>query len=145
MKRNIAFLAIFFILVVSCHSQEVVKKTVVLPDTSRLRIIFAGDMMGHMPVVNAAYVDSLKTYDYTAFFEYIKPYISAVDLGILNLEVPLAGTPYSGYPQFSSPDELADGLKKVGFGVFITANNHSLDRGQEGFERTLKVLDSCKI
>jgi poly-gamma-glutamate synthesis protein (capsule biosynthesis protein) len=144
MKRNIAIL-FFFLLVTSCHSQEAVKKVVVAPDTSRLRIIFAGDMMGHMPVVNAAYVDSLKAYDYTQFFEYLKPYVAAVDLAVLNLEVPLAGPPYSGYPEFSSPDALADGLKKVGFGVFITANNHSLDRGQQGFERTIETLDTFRI
>jgi len=145
MKRNIAFLLLLFLLITSCHSQEVAKKTVVVQDTARLRIIFAGDMMGHMPVVNAAYVDSLKTYDYTQFFEYLKPYVSAVDLAVLNLEVPLAGPPFSGYPEFSSPDELADGLRSVGFGIFITANNHSLDRGKQGFERTLEILDSFKV
>ena len=145
MKRNIGFLFLFVFLTSSCHSQEIAKKIVIAPDTLRLRIIFAGDMMGHMPVVNAAYVDSLKAYDYTQFLEYVKPYTSAVDLGVVNLEVPLAGPPYSGYPEFSSPDALIDGLKSNGFGVFITANNHSLDRGKQGFERTLAMLDSFKI
>ena len=145
MKRNIALFLLLFLLITSCHSQEVVKKTVIVQDTSRLRIVFAGDMMGHMPVVNAAYVDSLKAYDYKQFFEYVKPYVSAVDLGVVNLEVPLAGPPYSGYPEFSSPDALIDGLKSIGFGIFITANNHSLDRNKQGFERTLEILDSFKI
>lgn len=143
-RKNIAFL-LLLLLVTSCHSQEAAKKVVIAPDTTRLRIIFAGDMMGHMPIVNAAYVDSLKAYDYTQFFEYLRPYVAAVDLAVLNLEVPLAGPPYSGYPEFSSPDALAGGLKKVGFGVFITANNHALDRGQQGFERTIETLDSFKI
>lgn len=145
MKRNIAFFLLLIVLTASCHSQEVVKKIVEVPDTSRLKIAFAGDMMGHMPVVNAAYVDTLKTYDYAPFFEYVRPYASTVDMGVVNLEVPLAGPPYSGYPEFSSPDALIDGLKSIGFGVFITANNHSLDRGKQGFERTLDILDSFKI
>jgi len=145
MKRNTAFLLLFLTITVSCHSQEVAKKIVVEPDTLRVKLIFAGDMMGHMPVVNAAYIDSLKTYDYSQFLEYVKPYTTSADLGIVNLEVPLAGPPYSGYPEFSSPDALIDGLKSVGFSLFITANNHSLDRGKQGFERTLMILDSFKI
>lgn len=145
MKRNTAFLLFWILMATSCHSQEVAKKIVTLPDTSHLRLVFAGDMMGHMPVVNAAYVDSLKAYNYSPFLEYVKPYTSAVDLGIVNLEVPLAGQPYSGYPEFSSPDALIDGLRSAGFQIFITANNHSLDRGKQGFERTLDVLDSFKI
>lgn len=144
-KKYIAFLLLISVFAISCHSQELVKKVVEVPDTSRLKILFAGDMMGHMPVVNAAYVDSLKAYNYSPFFEYIRPFALEADLGVVNLEVPLAGPPYSGYPEFSSPDALIDGLKSIGFGIFITANNHSLDRGKQGFERTLDILDSFKI
>ena len=98
-----------------------------------------------MPVVNAAYVDSLKAYDYSQFLEYVQPYTASADLAVVNLEVPLAGQPYSGYPQFSSPGALAEGLKKNGFNIFITANNHCLDRGKEGLEHTLQTLDSFNI
>ena len=114
-------------------------------DTSRLKIVFAGDMMGHMPLVSSTYNDSLKTYDYSPIFEYIKPYISSADLAVVNLEVTLAGSPFSGYPQFSSPDALANCLKDVGFDVLITANNHALDRGKKGVVRTIIVLDSLHI
>jgi 2',3'-cyclic-nucleotide 2'-phosphodiesterase (5'-nucleotidase family) len=114
-------------------------------DTSRIRIIFAGDMMGHMPLVSSAYVDSSKTYNYLPIFDYVKQYVSSADLAVVNLEVTLAGPPFSGYPQFSSPDALANALKEVGFDLLITANNHSLDRGKKGVERTIKVLDSLQI
>jgi poly-gamma-glutamate synthesis protein (capsule biosynthesis protein) len=117
----------------------------VIKDTSRLRIVFAGDMMGHMPLVSSTYNDSLKTYDYSPIFTYIKPFISSADLAVVNLEVTLAGPPFSGYPQFSSPDALANCLKEVGFNVLITANNHSLDRRKKGVERTITVLDSLQI
>jgi poly-gamma-glutamate synthesis protein (capsule biosynthesis protein) len=62
-----------------------------------------------------------------------------------NLEVTLAGPPYKGYPQFSAPDELAIALKEIGMDVLVTANNHSLDRGRKGVERTIEMLDSLKI
>jgi poly-gamma-glutamate capsule biosynthesis protein CapA/YwtB (metallophosphatase superfamily) len=143
--KHLPFVLFLLIITVSCHSQEAMRKVEVTPDTSHIRIIFAGDMMGHMPVVNAAYVDSLKTYDYNQFFEYVQPYTTSADMAIVNLEVPLAGQPYSGYPQFSSPGTLAEGLKKNGFQVFITANNHCLDRGKQGLEHTLQTLDSFQI
>ena len=39
----------------------------------------------------------------------------SADVAIANLEVTLAGPPYKGYPQFSSPDALARALKDIGF------------------------------
>ena len=62
-----------------------------------------------------------------------------------NLEVTLAGPPYMGYPQFSSPDELAVACKNNGMDVLLTANNHSCDRKNKGVIRTVEVLDSLKI
>jgi poly-gamma-glutamate capsule biosynthesis protein CapA/YwtB (metallophosphatase superfamily) len=67
------------------------------------------------------------------------------DIAIANLEVTLAGKPYKGYPEFSSPDELADAIKNAGFNVLVTANNHSMDRSKAGLERTIKVLDEKGI
>ncbi len=114
-------------------------------DTSFLKIIFAGDIMGHDAQISGAYVDSLKQYNYEPTFRYVKPYVESADIAIGNLEVTLGGPPYMGYPQFSSPDNLAIEAKKAGFDVLIMANNHALDRGSKGFNRTLQVLDSFNI
>lgn len=109
-----------------------------------VKIIFAGDLMSHMPQVNAA-KQADGSYDYTPCFRYVKPYIQQADLAILNLEVPLDGKPYSGYPQFSAPDALAACAKEAGFDIMTTANNHCMDRGRHGLERTLRALDSLGI
>ena len=109
-----------------------------------VRIIFAGDLMGHMPQHNAA-LQADGSYDYTPCFRYIKDYVSSADCAILNLEVPLAGKPYSGYPQFSAPDALAVAARDAGFDIMTTANNHCMDRGRRGLERTLDALDSLEI
>ena len=109
-----------------------------------VKIIFAGDLMGHMPQHNAARLED-GTYDYTPCFRYISNYVKSADLAILNLEVPLAGKPYSGYPQFSAPDALAEAAKEAGFDVMTTANNHCMDRGAHGLRRTLVVLDNLEI
>ena len=109
-----------------------------------LKIIFAGDLMGHMPQHNAARLPD-GTYDYAPCFRYVKDYVKSADLAIVNLEVPLAGKPYSGYPQFSAPDELASAAKEAGFDIMTTANNHCMDRGKNGLERTLRRLDMLGI
>jgi len=104
-----------------------------------LRIVFAGDVMGHDSQINAAYIDSSNTYDYKDCFSYLKPFLGDADIAVANLEVTLAGPPYKGYPRFSSPDALLDGLMNAGFNVLVNANNHALDRGSEGLERTQEV------
>jgi poly-gamma-glutamate capsule biosynthesis protein CapA/YwtB (metallophosphatase superfamily) len=114
-------------------------------DTTRLSLLFIGDIMQHDSQINAAYDPVNKRYDYTPCFQYIKPYIESADLAIGNLELSLAGPPYKGYPQFSSPDELLIGLKDMGMDVLVTANNHCVDTGKKGLERTIDMLDSMDI
>ena len=110
-------------------------------DTSKLKLVFAGDIMGHDSQILAAYDAEKDKYDYTECFRHLKPYLQEADIAIGNLEVTLAGPPYKGYPQFASPDALADALKDAGFDILVNANNHALDRGKQGLERTLDVLD----
>lgn len=114
-------------------------------DTTRLTLLFVGDVMQHDSQIAAAYNAISNSYDYGACFQYIKPIIQSAGLAFANLEVTLAGPPYKGYPQFSAPDQLAKELKSTGFDVLVTANNHSLDRRRKGLERTIHILDSMEI
>jgi len=114
-------------------------------DTSRLSLVFAGDIMGHDTQINGAWDALLGAYNYEPTFRYVADYVRHADIAVANLEVTLAGPPYKGYPEFSSPDALAEAAREAGFDVFIQANNHALDRGKTGFIRTLKVLDSLEI
>lgn len=109
-----------------------------VPDS--LVLLFAGDIMGHSPQFQAAHDPISKKYNYDICFQQVKPFINSADIAIANLEVPIAGKPYSGYPNFSSPDALLDGLKNAGYDVLLTANNHVLDRGQKGLERTIHSI-----
>ena len=63
-----------------------------------------------------------------------------------NLETTLAGTakPYQGNPMFNCPDEIVDAAKNAGFDMLLTANNHILDKGRAGLERTLEVYRSME-
>jgi poly-gamma-glutamate capsule biosynthesis protein CapA/YwtB (metallophosphatase superfamily) len=114
-------------------------------DTTRLSLLFLGDIMQHDSQISDAYEPATKRYDYNPCFQFVKPYIQAPDLAIGNLELTLAGPPYRGYPQFSAPDELLVALKDMGMDVLVTANNHCVDTGQKGLERTIQMLDSLRI
>jgi hypothetical protein len=114
-------------------------------DTTRLSLLFIGDIMQHDSQIADAYDKNSGAYNYHPCFQFIKPYTEAVDLAIGNLEVTLAGRPYKGYPQFSAPDALLTALKDMGLDVLVTANNHCVDRGKAGLERTIDMLDSFKI
>ena len=54
--------------------------------------------------------------------------MSEADYAVVNLEAPLGGEPYTGYPMFSAPDSYAQELRDAGFDLTLTANNHCLDR-----------------
>jgi poly-gamma-glutamate synthesis protein (capsule biosynthesis protein) len=108
-----------------------------------LTLLFAGDAMQHQSQINNAYRKGI--YDYSSYFKHLKDYITEADIAIVNLEVTLGGKPYTGYPMFSAPDEFPIALKDAGFDVFLTSNNHCVDRGKKGLERTLDVLDSLGV
>lgn len=104
----------------------------------RVTLLFAGDAMMHTPQVYAAKTDS--GYNFHSVFHHIKDQITAADISGVNLETTFGGTPYSGYPTFSSPKEYATALQEAGFNVFFTANNHALDNGQKGLEQTIQTI-----
>lgn len=110
--------------------------------THEITLLFTGDIMQHMPQVEAAWNNELGIYIYDSCFKYIQPWLAGADLAIANLETTLAGKPYSGYPAFSSPDELVNGMLNAGIDMVGTANNHCCDRGRTGIERTVTMLDS---
>ncbi len=112
---------------------------------NEVSLIFVGDIMQHDAQIEAAYNPVTKTYEYDQGFQFIRPLIGKYDFRVANLEVTLAGKPYKGYPQFSAPDELAKTLKRTGFNVVLTANNHACDRGDKGVLRTLDVLDKIGL
>ncbi len=116
-------------------------------DTSLVSVFFAGDIMQHESQLISARTDTVApySYDFDSWFMFVGEDISASDVAIGNLEVPLGGPPYSGYPRFCAPDELASSARDAGFDILLLANNHCLDRFKRGVVRTVRTLDSLKI
>ena len=110
-------------------------------------LLFVGDAMQHQAQLDAARdVAGGRGYDYSDCFTLIAPEVTAADYAVCNLEVPLGGGPdYTGYPCFSAPDSYATALKDAGFDMFLTANNHCLDRRDKAARRTIAALDSLGV
>lgn len=108
-----------------------------------LKLIFIGDIMQHGPQITAAW--NGEYYDYYDNFQYLLPLFNYADFVIGNLETTFNGPPYTGYPAFCAPDDLAKAMKEASIDILVTANNHSLDKGVSGVVRTIDVLDSLYI
>lgn len=95
-----------------------------------IKMVFIGDVMMHKPQLS---------HDHTVFLSDIAPLLSDADIAVANAEFTLAGRPYTGYPAFSAPDSYAGSILAAGVDVLLTANNHILDKGENGLSRTLEV------
>lgn len=108
---------------------------------STATIVSTGDLLMHGQLINDARQND-GTYDFSYIFPYLTEYVSAYDFAVANLETTLGGSakPYQGNPMFNCPDAIVDAAKNAGFDMLLTANNHSYDTQQAGFERTLNVV-----
>lgn len=119
----------------------------------RLKLSAVGDILMIGPLLASAKRADSNVYDFDPIFERVAPLLRDRDLVIGNLETPLAGredrytrkNKRTGFSMFNAPDELAGTLKRSGFHLMTTANNHCLDRGEQGLVRTLQVLDEAGL
>jgi len=147
----LGLMAFVFVLAICCSSSighntaskaELPKKK---DSFTEVNLLFAGDVMMHLPEINAARVDSADGFDFSPFFQYIAPIVKKADIAVANLETTFGGKPYKGYPQFSAPDTLAWFLKRAGFNLMVTANNHAADRGEHGVIGTIDGLNRAGL
>lgn len=111
------------------------------PENPQLKLAFVGDIMGHSTQIASAAIVKDSLYDYRPCFAYVAPVLQAADLVVGNLELTLPGKgPYTGYPRFRSPDQLAQALSEAGFDLLVTANNHSNDGNRQALEQTIHTL-----
>jgi poly-gamma-glutamate capsule biosynthesis protein CapA/YwtB (metallophosphatase superfamily) len=107
-----------------------------------LRLIFGGDIMNNQAMIDAACIKKDKVYDYSHCFKYISTTLESADLAIGNLELTVPGNPpFTGFPKFRSPEAYLKAIKKAGFDVLVTANNHSNDSGPLGVSKTIDAVE----
>lgn len=122
------------------------------PDTDCISMLVNGDLLFHPNLwkhfagANTAATDGT-AFDFTPLFETMKPYIQASDIAVCEFETPIAkrGGPYTGYPVFNVPPEVADAAASVGYTACTHATNHSWDQGADGIARLWNTLASKGI
>lgn len=139
--RKIVTAILFVLLLASGRSAAQLKYSIpypkMIPDgRDTLELFVIGDVMMHSAQFG---------YDHRKFLSGIADMMNKADFCIANMEMTLAGKPYSGYPAFSSPEYIADYIAgECGADVLLTANNHIMDRGKAGLERTLALYSSLR-
>ena len=141
--RKLLTAFLLLLLCMSAGAQDWLWTGFLPPRTDTVSLYVVGDIMSHGPMTKSAYRSGIPQYD--TFFKHLEGRIGGADIAIGNLEFPLAGRPYTGYPAFSGPLEYVVYLEEIGFDVLLTANNHILDKGSAGLTSTLRKLDQFEL
>ncbi|MFJ8161559.1 CapA family protein [Streptomyces sp. NPDC096136] len=117
-----------------------------VPGAAPFTLVATGDTIPYPSIIQRAADDAggrPGEYDFRKILAGVKPLVSAADLAICHHEIPYGkpGGPYTGYPAFKAPHQLADALKDAGYDSCSTGSNHTLDDGFDGLSRTLDHLD----
>lgn len=117
-------------------------------------ILFTGDLILLKDQVKRGYDEKTQKYNYDNIFEYTKKYIEEADFSIGVFEGPMASSK-KGYSSsdfddntklyLNFPDEFGIAVKNAGFDLVTVANNHMLDKGEEGLLRTKEVLEKIGL
>lgn len=112
--------------------------------SNKVSLLFVGDSMNNPPQVEHA-----KGYNYTGYFSNIKNYVNSKDYAIVNLETPINKQVYTtkipSQPIFWASENYLKELKFAGFDLFMTANNHALDQGNDGVKNTINKLNQLNL
>lgn len=111
-----------------------------------VKVSIVGDIMCEPYLIRSAKKDG--GYDFSALFEGVNSLLSQSDYVIGNLETPITGQNdrlCSNLYLFNAPLEFAAAVKKAGIEFVVTANNHCLDQGVQGLDKTIDNLDKLGI
>ena len=116
--------------------------------TVRLKFIAAGDNIIHSNMIDDAKerVKGNENFNFKDMYKDIADTIKASDIALVNVETPIAGDEfaYSGYPMFNTPKENGLALTDIGFDIINIANNHMLDKWEQGYINNIDFWESQK-
>ncbi|PJM73405.1 metallophosphatase [Bifidobacterium primatium] len=122
------------------------------PDRDCIALMVNGDLLFHPHLwehfqgADPAATDG-SAFNFVPLLQPMQRYMKASDISVCEFETPIAqrGGPYTGYPVFAIPPEVADAAAKVGFQACTHATNHSWDQGAEGVNRLWDTLAGLGI
>ncbi|MFF5761706.1 CapA family protein [Streptomyces tanashiensis] len=118
------------------------------PAPAGFTLVASGDILPHDSIIRRASEDADGAgYDFGPMLSGVRSVVSRADLAICHMETVYGeeGGPYTGFPAFKSPPEIAAALKATGYDSCSTASNHTLDDGAAGLGRTLDALDRAGV
>lgn len=147
----LALIVTFVLGAISCNNKkkndaqpesETVTSEEITTEDGKKQVALAavGDIIAHETILNLA--ETGDGYDFSSLFALLKNDISSVDLAIANVETPLGGGPFTGYPNFNTPDEMGLAVIDAGFDVALQASNHSMDAGTDGIRHAIRFWKS---
>ena len=107
---------------------------------SEITVLAVGDNMLYDGTLAdaAAAGGGARRYDFRPIYREVSEIIASADFALFNQESPVTDAPPASYPCFNAPKSLFTDLEEVGFDAVSIVNNHSLDKGEEGFLETRK-------
>ncbi|WP_030667200.1 CapA family protein [Streptomyces rimosus] len=117
-------------------------------DSGGFTLLATGDVLPHAEIIEQARKDAHgRGHDFRPMLAGVRPQVSGADLAICHMETVYGadGGPFTGYPVFQSPPQVAAALKATGYDSCSTASNHTLDAGADGVRRTLDALDAAGV
>ncbi|BBJ38692.1 hypothetical protein SSPO_014100 [Streptomyces antimycoticus] len=104
--------------------------------TKGFTLVATGDLLVHASVIRQAQADAGGDgYDFQRMIRAAAPVVAQADLAICHMETVYGAAhgPFTGYPTFKTPPQLASAVKTLGYDSCSTASNHTLDAGPEGW------------
>lgn len=131
----------------SVSSGTETEETKPVPEYATVSIAAVGDNLIHSSLYKQAQARAGgEGYDFEYAYQNAAAVIRRADMAVINQETLITNGLYepSTYPRFNSPPELGDHMLDIGFDVFTIANNHVLDKNEDGLIACLDYWDSRK-
>ena len=130
------------------------EETISEPDISKVRktvsFIGCGDNIiyaGNIKDARSKAISGGREFNFKPMYKEVAHIIEGADIAFINQENVMAGEGYdiSYYPMFNSPRDLGYDLEELGFDVINIANNHMLDKGANGLQKTIEFWKSMDV
>lgn len=157
-QRRLAAIAALTLLAAGCGTQQSAGPARSAPSAppggaraaaaAHFTLLATGDVLPHNEIIRRSGDDARgHGHDFRAMFAGVKPVVSGADLAICHMETIYGrdGGPFTGYPSFKSPPQVAAALQDTGYDSCSTASNHTLDDGADGVHRTLGAMDAVGL
>ena len=103
-----------------------------------IKMSAVGDILCSEDMINDAYNEETKMYDFSNMFRRVSGYINEADIVMGTMET---GITSGKYNETNAPIEFAQAVKDSGVNLVTISHNHSLDNGVAGLSETKENLE----